>query len=349
MRTLPIDEFHRRFGKELTVVAGCTVPAYYSSVAVEISAAATGPVLIDRSFAGVVHVAGKDAESLLHRLTTNEMRNLRPGQGVVNIFTNAKGRIVDVVEMLRRAEDYLLITSPGRAAALQQWIDKYTFVEDVRGKDVGGEYAIFSICGKIGSGFADLPLEGLALHGFRESRIAGVQVILHHGGEIMPEGYNILVAVDGALAVWNSLREQAEPIGFAAYDALRIHAGIPAADAEITDQHNPHEAGLRSFINYEKGCYIGQEVIARLDTYDKVQRQLVGLEFEEGELPRAKSSLWVGEEEAGVLTSVAPLPGRKKNIGLGVLRKSFAETNRRLAARQGEQVWTCTVVNLPIY
>lgn len=347
MRTLPVGEFHRRLGKELRVIADCTVPAYYSSVAGEFNAASTGPVLFDRSFAGMVEVAGKDAESLLHRLTTNEMRNLAPGQGVVNIFVNAKGRIVDVVEMLRRPDDYLLITSPGRAAALQQWIDKFTFIEDVRCKDVSDAFAMFSICGKVCGGFADLPLENMPLHSLRNARVAGVQVVLHRTGEIAPEGYNLLVSADDAVTVWNSLREHAGPIGHGAYEALRIHAGIPAADAEITEHQNPYEVNLLPFINFEKGCYVGQEVIARLESYDKVQRRLVGLEFEGTGLPETKSALWLDHEEAGVLTSVAWSPRRNNPIGLGVVRKNSAQANRRLVARSGEQEWACTVVELP--
>jgi len=348
MRKLPIEEYHRQFGKEFVEIADCSVAAFYSSITQEFDKAQSQPVLVDRSFAGVARMSGKDAGGLLHRLTTNEMRNLQPGQGVVNIFTNAKGRIVDVVEMLRHKDDYLLITSPGRATTLVQWIEKYTFIEDVRGEDATSTYALFSIFGKIPSDFANWPLGEIQPHHFIETHLDGVDVLLQRTGGIAPDGYNVLVDSKSAMPVWNFLCARAEPIGFSTYDTLRIHAGIPAAGREITEEQNPHEVDLLPYINFEKGCYIGQEVVARLDTYDKVQRQLVGLEFDDRQAPSLKTTLWAGEEEAGKITSAAFSPSRKKAIALALVRKKFATTSHRLMARNDDVSLSCSVVALPI-
>lgn len=347
MLNVPIDEIHRRFGKKFIALADYEVPAFYSSFDDEFYAALKGPVLIDRSFVGFVQVSGKDAGSLLQRLTTNEMGNLQLGQGLVNIFTNEKGRIVEVVQILRRQDDYFILTSPGRAPALLQWIDKYTFIEDVRVIDVSSAHAMFSVFGEVSRTFAGLPIDHLQPQDFCEGRVAGAEVVLHRTEGIAPHGYNILVKVDSARSVWNFLREHAEPIGFWAYDALRIHAGIPAADAEITEHRNPYEVNLRSFINYEKGCYIGQEVIARLDAYDKVQRRMVGLEFGGDGVPAMNSGLWLEDNEVGLITSSVFSPVRNKAIGLGLLRKEIADNPRPLVARNASKAWTCTVVAVP--
>jgi len=347
MRKLPVDEFHRRLGKDFLTIADYAVPACYSSVDQECKTAFDRPVLFDRSFWGLIQISGKDAGSLLQRLTTNDLKNVNPGGGLVNIFTNAKGRIVDVVEMMRRDDDFLLITSPGRGPALLQWIDKYTFIEDVRGSELNSTFALFSIFGRVVRNFAGLPIDDLHPHEFCEARLAEMDVVLHRGDGITPEGLNILVHPENAMPVWDFLCGHAEPIGFSTYDALRIHAGIPASDAEINEQQNPYEVNLRPFINYEKGCYIGQEVIARLDTYEKVQRQLVGLEFERNAVPAEKSVLVADGKEIGVITSVAHSPIRNTAIGLGLLRKDFAEENRPLTAQAAEHSWLCKVVSLP--
>jgi folate-binding protein YgfZ len=347
MRKLPIEEYHRQFGKGPVEIADCSVAAYYSSVTEEFTKAQSQPVLVDRSFAGVVRITGKDAGDLLHRLTTNEMRNLQPGQGVVNIFTNAKGRIVDAVEMLRRRGDYLLLTSPGRAATLATWIEKYTFIEDLRGEDVTSAYALFSIFGEIPRNFAGLPLDDLKAHHFLETSLNGVEIILQQTGGIAPEGYNIVVDSRNAMGVWNFLRAYAEPIGFSTFEAMRVHAGIPAADNEINEEQNPHELDLLPYINFEKGCYIGQEVVARLDTYDKVQRQLAGLEFDGAQVPPLKITLWADGEEAGKITSAIFSPLRNKAIALALLRKKFAQNFVRLTARHDDVSLPCSVVALP--
>jgi len=347
MPEFSIAKYHHQFAKEFVSIGDFSAPAFYQSPAEEFAAALQGPVVMDRSFLGLARVFGKDAGSLLHGLTTNEMRSLQTGQSLVNIFTTAKGRILDVVEMLRREEDYLLITSPERAATVLQWIDKYTFVEEVRSENLTSRYALFSLFGKIQNGFAGLSLHHLLPQHFREMQIAGVEVIVQRTKGIAPDGYNFLVKVEAAAAVWEFLRHHAKPIGFVAYDTLRVHVGIPAAGAEITEEQNPHEVNLLPFINFEKGCYIGQEVIARLDTYDKVQRQLVGLEFESDHLPALNCSLWAGNEEAGVLTSAVFSPIRQKAIGLGLVRRKFVELGQRFTARSEDASWPCTMVALP--
>jgi folate-binding protein YgfZ len=347
MRDSVIADYHRQHTKELITIGDLAVPSSYRLPDDEFLAAINGAVLIDRSYLDVARVFGKDAGDLLHRLTTNEMRHLQAGQSVVNIFTTAKGRILDVVQMLRREQDYLLITSPARAATVLQWIDKYTFVEDVRGEDLTKMYALFSVFGRVSKNFAGLSLEELPSQRFRVVRIGGAEAILHHTNGIAPSGFNLIVNVEAARAVWDFLLHHAQPIGFAAYNTLRVHEGIPAVDAEIREHINPHEAGLLGFINFEKGCYIGQEVIARLDTYDKVQRRLVGLEFENEAVPAPNSPLWAKEEEAGVLTSAVYSPLRRKAIGLGLVRRSFAEADQSLSVRQGGATLPCATVHLP--
>lgn len=332
---------------EFVTIADFAVPAFYTSPVDEFAAAWRGPVVIDRSFLGCARVFGKDAGSLLQRLTTNEMRKLTVGQSLVNIFTNPKGRIIDVVEMLRRQQDYLLLTSPGRAAIVLQWIDQYTFIEDVYGEDISTRYAIFSVFGRIPQDFGDLPVDGVSPQHFCLTRVAGAEVLLHRTQGVAPDGYNLFVEADAAAAVWESLLRHAKPIGFAAYNSLRVHAGVPAVDAEISEQQNPHEVNLLPFVSFDKGCYIGQEVIARLDTYDRVQRRLVGLEFAGDQIPPLKSILRAGADEAGVLTSAVFSPAIQKVVGLGLVRRQFAEARQVLVLRSGEKEFSCSVATLP--
>lgn len=347
MNALAIAEFHQRFAREFVTLADFAVPSFYKSPVEEFAAASHGPVVIDRSFLGKARVFGRDASSLLHRLTTNETRHLNVGQRLVNIFTNSKGRIIDVVEMLRREEDYLLITSPGRAPTVLQWIDKYTFIEDVHGEDLTAAYALFSIFGRISPHLAGLPLDDILPQHFRAVHIAGADALLQRTDGVAPEGYNLIVKAEEAVPVWEVLCRHAQPIGFAAYTSLRVHAGIPAVDAEISEQQNPHEVNLLPFVNFDKGCYLGQEVVARLDTYDKVQRRLVGLDFENDKVPPLTRSLWAGDDEAGVLTSAVFSPRRHRVIGLGLVRRKFAEDGQRFVLRSGDDSFSCSVVALP--
>ncbi|MEK7729006.1 MAG: folate-binding protein YgfZ, partial [candidate division KSB1 bacterium] len=129
---------------------------------------------------------------------------------------------------------------------------------------------------------------------------------------------------------------------------LRILQGIPMVEHELTEEYNPHEVGLYSLINFEKGCYIGQEVVARLDTYQKVQRQLVGVKLDAEPHACANATLWVDEEEIGKLTSIARAPEGNGAIGLAIVRKQYAQHGTRVAVRtsRGDSL-NAALVELP--
>jgi folate-binding protein YgfZ len=141
-----------------------------------------------------------------------------------------------------------------------------------------------------------------------------------------------LESIDGA----------SDSIGYAAYEMLRLHHGLPAVGKEITDEYNPHEVGLYPFINFEKGCYIGQEVIARLDTYQKVQRLLmkVILEIDQSSAPEwspPSAPIFLGEQLIGQLTSACWSPELGRGIGLAAIRKQFADQAEPIQIRWPER------------
>ncbi|MDZ7366628.1 MAG: hypothetical protein ONB43_12270 [candidate division KSB1 bacterium] len=327
-----MTEFHQKHARAWVEAGGVQIPAYYESADSEFEAGRTAGMM-DRSFIGKLRVLGKDRESLLHRLTTNEMRNLKTGGGVVNIFTNAKGRVVDVVEMFAEENSFFLLTSPGRAALMKAWIEKYTFLEDVRSEELTAHYGVISLLGAesatrlqevFGWQVNDLPAQQAQICDWE-----GQSVIIQRSGIITPVDFNVIVPATAMEKFWQTLLTRVTPLGFAAYERLRIQRGLPAVDKEIADEYNPHEVGLYPFLNFEKGCYIGQEVIARLDTYQKVQRQLIGVQVEIGEdealrLTGTPAPIYAGGQLIGQLTSFCFLPERGGGLGLAVIRKQFA-------------------------
>jgi folate-binding protein YgfZ len=145
---------------------------------------------------------------------------------------------------------------------------------------------------------------------------------------------------------------QATPIGYVAYEMLRIHRGQPAVGKEITEEYNPHEVGLQPFINFEKGCYIGQEVIARLDSYQKVQRQLMGITLEVEEASalqtlETSAPIYLGEQLIGQLTSACFSPERGQGIGLAVVRKQFTASAEPVQTRWPERSVVGRLRSLP--
>jgi folate-binding protein YgfZ len=114
--------------------------------------------------------------------------------------------------------------------------------------------------------------------------------------------------------------------------------GIPTAPNELNSDYNPHEAGLTNYIDFEKGCYIGQEVIARLQTYDKVQKQLTGVRFSGQDITGEKLSIFNGDEEIGKITSMVNSVKFNELIGLAYVKKNFTNSKDQLTAKNGKGI-----------
>jgi len=352
---LTLNEFHHSEAKAFIDIGGYPIPAYYQDAMAEFRAAQK-TAMMDRGFIGKLRVTGKDRESLLHRLSANEMRHLPVGGGVVNIFTNAKGRVVDVVEMFIEADSIFLLTSPGRAPILKQWIEKYTFVEDVRCDEVTSQFGVIALLGEESAALLqkvfDWNIGDLPAQHARAFVVEGQRVLVQRSGAIAPTPFNLILPAAVMMKCWEALLAQAVPIGQAAYEMCRIHRGLPLMGKEITDEYNPHEVGLYPFINFDKGCYIGQEVIARLDTYQKVQRQLAEVKLEMSALDEklfaaTPAPIYFGEQLIGQLTSACFSPGHQSGLGLAVIRKQFAASTEPVQIRWLERVVMGYLQELP--
>ena len=262
---------------------------------------------------GRLVVSGGDAIDLLNRLSTNDLEKLQPGQGMSSVLTTNKGRIIDLLHVLRRDDDLLVLTSPGTQQKVAEWIDFYTFIEDVSVEDItdktserlymGGDAANLLS----DAGYTPNPITEDLSHAQTQD---GVTIARSDIGEL--PAYRIIAPADQSLPDFglNTLDE-------ADFRALRIEQAVAAYPAEMNEDRNPLEANLKPHINFNKGCYIGQEVVARLNTYDRVQRFMCRLELDDGAVAEPGSPIIVDGGEVGHVSSSAP------SIALAFLRKRF--------------------------
>ncbi len=306
---------------------------------------------------GRVAALGTDAIDLLHRMSTNDILPLigKAGSGAQTVLTTEKGRIIDLLTVLSHGKNALLITSGGRENQVIEWLNKFVIMEDARFEKKSDEISEFLIFGPQALNFlqnllSSIGLIGLMTFHFLEVEIAGQQVFLQKTHRIIESGWAILVEKSKADAVWFFLQAEIEKSGGTlidddTYNLLRIEAGIPLAPSELNEKHNPLETTLVQAVSWTKGCYIGQEVIARLDTYDKVQRHLMGVEIE-GEiksdsLPIALTN--TDNDAIGEITSIAFSPAFEKSIGLAFIKSAFAIPELKIKA--GEN--SAKIVKLP--
>ena len=319
----PVLKARRHAGATLVEAFGWSVPGSYSSAANEYAAVTQRFAVADRSYIGRLRINGNDAIDLLDRLTTNRLTDLQEGHLMGTVFTSGKGRIIDLVLLLRRGDHLLAFTGPETRKRIAEWIDFYTFAEDVTVEDETESTAMLSLLGPHAADAVD-GLADLDLYQSAEMDVGGVRATVARTDFAGLPGYDFVVPSASGDAIWTALVEQgAEPVGTDVLDLVRIENGIPAYGAELNEDHNPLEAGLKDFISFNKGCYVGQEVVARLDTYDKVQRHLVRLHWETVQAVSAGAALFFDGKQVGAVTSAAASVSGAAE-GLGYVRNAQA-------------------------
>ncbi|MDJ0797119.1 MAG: folate-binding protein [Calothrix sp. MO_167.B12] len=288
-----------------------------------IEAAQTGVALYDRTHWGRIKIADDDRLRFLHNQSTNDFLNLQPGQGCDTVFVTSTARTIDLVTAYVRDDAVILLVSPQRRQALMEWMDKYIFFSDkVKLSDITEFTVTFNL---IGSG-SDAVVEKLGggeligkPYGTHQvvslPSVEGLRIAVGNG--LAAPGYTLMFPITDKDTVREIILESgAVEMSDRAWDMLRILQGRPVPDQELTDDYNPLEVGLWQTISFNKGCYIGQETIARLNTYKGVKQNLWGVRLTAPATPG--TLITIGEEKVGKLTSYTPTVDGY--FGLGYIR-----------------------------
>ncbi len=329
------------FQEDMAMVQSGTLEmpaAVYSTVREEYDALTKGIGLVERSHLGRLRVSGADAIDLLDRLSTNKLNDMLVGEVEGTVLTTNKGRIIDLLFVVRRDDHLLVITGPETRQRVAEWIDFYTFIEDVVVEDVSEETAMLSVAGrKVAEALpqlSDLPLSDSA-----RLTVCGIEVLALHTEMAGIVGYDLMVSVEEAAALRDALTDVgAVPVGSHATEILRIGYGVAEYGGELHEDYNPLEAGLKDYISFNKGCYIGQEVVARLNTYDKVQKHLMCLSLEACDALALPTPLTHEGRQVGTLTSTVEAFDGDRAYGLGYIRKAHAQEGTRLFTESGVEV-----------
>jgi folate-binding protein YgfZ len=308
------------------------------------AAVQAGVALCDRSHWGCLQVCDQDRLIFLHNQSSNDFKRLQPGQGCETVVLTSTARTLDLVSAYVTEEAVLLLVSPSRCQQLLQWFDLYIFFGDrVQLTDLSPSTAVFSLLGPQSQSLlqklGDSPLPE-ALDHHTCINLGSHQVRVAVGGGFAGPGYTILAPLEAATELWDRcIEEGAVPMGEQSWEQIRIQQGRPKADAELTEEYNPLEAGLWQTISLDKGCYIGQETIARLHTYQGVKQHLWGLELSSTVPVGAEIS--VEDRKVGKVTSVINTPNGV--LGLGYVKTKAGGAG--LTVQVGEA--TATLSDLP--
>jgi aminomethyltransferase len=292
---------------------------------------------------GRFRLRGKDAATLLHHLTTNDIKRLKPETGCEAALISAKARVLDWLSIWRTGDGYIVLTSPNRRAMFAPHARKFIlFRQDVQIEDVTESTHMYGLIGPQAQAvFGDKVLLPA------DNKIASAEPSLH-------VARSTRLPFEGWL-MWSEQKDEltqfvnesgALLLDDETYNILRIEAGVPVAGLELTEDVNPWEAGLNELISLHKGCYNGQEIVARLNTYQKVKQKLLGLKLQTPLPMGTRADFKVEGRSAGFLTSSAHSP-RFGPIGLGFVRTDWQTVGQEVQVVSPDREQTGIVSELP--
>lgn len=253
---------------------------------------------------GVLKLTGSERHSWLQGMVTNDVEKLKPGEGCYAAHLNAQGKVVAQMNVLAAEGAMWLLVEQTAVSKLAAAFDKLIIMEDVQVQDVSSEYAVLALVG---------PQASAALHAVD---FPSVRVDL---------GYNLIVPKGAAGRALEALAAAgAAPADPEIWNILRTESGLPLYGVDVDETTTMPELGQRG-ISYDKGCYIGQEVVARVKYIGHVNRRFVGFVCEGGDAPEVRSTVQVQGKDVGYITTGVFSPGLGKPIALGFVNRVAGE------------------------
>ncbi len=302
--------------------------AHYGDSIGEYHAALNAAVVLDTSHHGRIVLRDRDRAALLQRLSTNDIEHLSPGQGARTVLTNHNGRIIDLLTVYVLADELLVVTGPGQGSQMIGLLRKNIFFNDkVKLEDTGSALFQCSLYGpdsaRMLSDLTSVDVTDLPLHAIRSVAVDALPFSIARSLPLGGNGFDLFCPADQQARLWGALvHAGARPMGQEAFEYLRVEAGYAAWGRELSLEYIPLETGLWDAVSFTKGCYVGQEIIARMESRKRMAKQLRGLHL--SGILAAPTSLQVEGKDAGDLTSVVESP-RFGPIGLAYVRTAYGE------------------------
>ena len=363
MQHLALEKVHERCGAHFVAEDGWRLPASYGDERAEYAAVRENRSgLIDLSSRARIQVSGSEAITFLNGLITNDMKTLAENRWMPAAFPNVQGRLIASVRVARVSDDltgkkpspvFMLDTEAVTHTRLLKTIERFTMAGDFRVSDMTSKTASLSIQGKkaadiigavLGTPVVEIPRDGVVRLDWQQDEITVLRAT--HTSE---DGFDLIVSVERAAALWDSLIQVGSlPVGHDALNVLRIEAGIPRYSKDMDETNVVTETNLDDAVSYTKGCYIGQEIIARIKYRGHVAKKLSGLASAGSEQIEATATIKSQDDkEIGRVTSVTRSPLLGTTVALGYLKYDYLAAGTQVNIRSGERLSAATVTELP--
>ncbi|MGE5264049.1 MAG: aminomethyltransferase family protein [Acidobacteriota bacterium] len=345
----PLFEHAQALGAHFLERDGVLVPGDYGAVRAEHAALRERAAVIDLAHFGALRVRGRDRVAWLHKLTTANVQSLAEGAGNYALLLNAKGHVVaDFVLVVRHEQDGLLLyTTRGAIGKLRANLRRAIFREQVALEDTGESVVIMSVQGlNAAQGIAGTLGSLPPLEPFRSAQVDQLLVVRHPRAD--GDGFDLLAPRERAVELWDALVGQGiRPAGLEALNIARIEAGIPWYADDFDETMLAPEARLDRYIAENKGCYTGQEVIARIKNLGHVNRLLTRFQVQGEAVPDRGDLIFAEDREVGWVTSAVYSFARQAPLAFGYIRREWAEVATNVQIARGAVRLNATVIPTP--
>jgi folate-binding protein YgfZ len=358
--SLSLHELHEGLGARFAEVNGCEVVDDYADVPAEYTALRESAAALDFSFRGRLCLTGADRVRFLNGQVTNNVKDLRAGEGCYAALVTAKGKLQSDLNIYSLPNELLLDFEPGLSAAVAERLEKFIIADDVQVVDAALYYGLLSVQGPKAEAAvrslalaAEIPDAPFQFTTAKDDTLG--EIYLMNQPRLGTSGFDLFVPLASLGAVFDKLIAAARQAGgracgWRALEIARIESGISRFGVDMDESNLASEAGIdERAISYSKGCYIGQEVIARIRTYGQVAKSLRGLRLADDlkSLPLKGDKLFHGDKEIGYITSATASPALKANVALGYVRREANEIGTELTLRSATGDSAAKIVELP--
>ena len=340
--------------------AGWEMPLEYTGITAEHLAVRTRAGLFDVSHMGEIEIAGKDALAAVQRVSCNDASILQVGQAHYSALLTPDGTFVDDVLVYRlAARHFMLVVNASNTAKNYAWIsEQIRTAGDAAVIDSSSRYALISLQGpaarEVLQPLTGIELEDLRYYWFAHGEVASVRAMVSRTGYTGEDGFEIFVAPNMAMRVWQALLESGRsadviPCGLGARDTLRLEAAMRLYGNDIDESTTVLEAGLGWIVGWSKNGFVGRDALLRQKN-DGAPRRLVGFELRDRGIARHGYPVLAGpSRHVGVVTSGTQTPFLKKSIGLAYVPPELGETGTEIGIDIRGRESKAHVVSLPFY
>lgn len=360
----PLEIIHQTLQATMTEYASRPVPAHYGDVQAEYHTLRTGVGLIDISAHGRIQVGGKERVQFLNGLVSNYIKPLHHGFGVPALFLTAQGKVIADCHIFGVDETFWIDLDATLAEKIYKSLFRFTFAGDFKVADLAKSYGLLSLQGpqasallaaitgenphqwpvthqvdKVGGGTEDIPVLPL-----KKLQLGETEALVVRRARGTVDGYDLYIHREALAQTWNWLTSQGtafhlRPVGWEALELVRVEAGLPRYGVDVDETVIALEANLGSAVSYHKGCYVGQETVAKIHWrgHDQVARKLTQIVIEGTNLPQRGSRILKGEKEVGTITSAIYSPQLGDAIlALGYVRSSVLQAGGTLTIKNDD-------------